>query len=856
MKYFFPSFLFLAIIFLGVWQISIPNTSPVKSDASIDKLAEMQYPFERFAEMRSWPDPTFEVKDFAEKMAAIKSNIRPERGGNGFDEDWTVQGPGNIGGRINTVAIHPNDPKIMYVGCAKGGIFKTTDGGTNWVPIFDDQSYLSISHITFDPADPNKLYVGTGDLNISGSVYVGDGVYRSDDAGQTWTHLGLTDQRIISRVFVDPADSKIIYAATMGTPFQRDNKRGLYKSTDSGQSWQQVLFVADQAGIIDFLIDPSNTQILYAASWDRIRTNRESLVTGPNGKIWKSIDGGANWTHLTNGLPNFDVSRIGITMSGQNSNTLYASYTGDNLQLENVYKTTDAGANWTVVMTDSLNSNALGGFGWYFGQIRVNPADDDEIYVLGVELHNTSDGGLDWQRTTPPWWQYIVHADMHDLQFVTKDHLVLATDGGLYESRDRGQSWTDIDNIPNTQFYRVAVNPHNPTTYYGGTQDNGSTGGNAATINSWERIWGGDGFQMRFDAIDPMVWYAETQNGNLRVSTDGGMFFNRHNDGIDPGDRRNWDMPFVLSENDPNLQFTGTYRVYKNTTGPNTNWQPISDVLSDSILAPPDHARFHTISTVNVSALDDGLIYTGLTDGNVWVTKNGGTQWDSIHTGLPVRYVTSIKPSPVNLATVFVSHTGYKDNDWFPHIHRSDNYGANWIDISGDLPQLAINDILIYPQDDNILFAATDGGVYGTTDGGNSWHRVGGNMPVVPVFDMEFNFTTRELIAGTFARSLQSYPLDSILNNIGPPASIESGFAHLPLTIYPNPATETIAFQFPSEVQGEVQIELYDLTGKVLEKRAISPTTSLNISHLPTGIYVLKAYQEGECFSGRFTKSE
>lgn len=724
----------------------------------------MHEPSDHFYMQRAYPDDAFDLKGYEQAIGIARREYATTQpnASRSTSGAWTVQGPGNIGGRINVVEIHPTNNDIIYVGSAAGGVHKTTDGGLTWLPIFDDFAHLAIGEITLDPSNPDIVYVGTGDPNITGFPFIGDGVYKSLDAGQTWNYIGLEDQRIVSKIIVDPTDSLIVYVATMGLPFERNTERGLYKSTDGGMTWTQSLYVSDQSGIIDLIIDPFDANVLYASSWDRIRTNQESLVSGPGAGIWKSTDKGVTWSPLSNGLPPTPQGRIGLTISQQTAGLLYALYVDTNSNVGGVFRSIDAGATWTNESGD-IDPSILGGFGWYFGKIRVNPQNDAELWVLGVDLWRSSNTGSNWLMVGPPWWTYDVHADKHDLQFTSNGDIYLTTDGGLYKSTNNGGTWTDIENIPNTQFYRVAVNPHQPTTYYGGAQDNGSTGGDTSIFNSWPRIFGGDGFQMRFDPTDANIWYAETQRGGLRFSVDGGYSFSSHTQGIASADRRNWDMPFILSSFDPTRQYTGTYRVYRNSTGAGGTWDSLSLDLTDGVIFGNG---FHTISTVEESSVDQNILYAGTSDGNVWVSDDFGLNWTEITDTLPDRYVTSIKASQVDDSTAFVTHSGYKYNDFFPHIHKTTDLGATWIDISGDLPPLAINDVYLYPNSDDILFVATDGGVYGTQNGGTTWDRIGNNMPTIPVYDLEIEPTTQTLIAGTHARSIMTYNLGEFL----PPA--------------------------------------------------------------------------------------
>ncbi len=722
---------------------------------------------ENFFLQRSYPDSVFQMEaynnalQFAHRDYLANKPIPGQRSGNPLV--WETEGPGNIGGRINTIAVDPTNSNIIYVGNACGGVFKTTNSGATWNPIFDDQPYLAIGDIAIDPSDPNTIYVGTGDPNISGFPFLGDGVYKSTDAGQTWTNIGLVDQRIVSAIRVHPLYPNLIYVATMGLPFQKNNERGLYKSTNGGQSWQQVYFQADSAGVADVIIHPTDTNVVYITGWNRIRNNVTSLTWGPECQILKSTDAGQSWQPVMNGIPNVGIlSRISIEMSGTNHNVLYASVIDSTFDVQGIYKTVNGGQSWTTLAANGLPSDVFSGFGWYFDQLKLNPANDNELFVLGVDLYRSSDGGNTFVMAGPPWYTYDFHADKHDLVF-DGNTIYCATDGGLYASTDRGDNWVDIENIPNTQFYHVAINPHANGVYYGGAQDNGTTAGNKTLINQWERIFGGDGFDIQFHPTIPDIFYVETQNGGIWTTNDGGLYVYDAVDGINDNDRRNWDMPYLMSNFDANTLYTGTYRIYKSTSGNFPNWQPISNDLTKGALG---EANRNTISVIEESKLISGKLFAGTSDGNVWRSTDGGNTWTSIKAGLPNRYVTDLEVSSLNANLVLVSHSGYKDNDFIPHIHLSRNNGDNWTDISGNLPPIAINEVAISNLNDSLIFVATDGGVYYTVNQGAQWERLGANMPVMVVYDIKIDALNQKLIAGTHARSIMSIPIDSINANL------------------------------------------------------------------------------------------
>jgi photosystem II stability/assembly factor-like uncharacterized protein len=840
-----------AIVLFAPAEKEARTLEPEQPASVLDAKME---PAEHFFLQRSYPDPALDLPAYeaALKAAAVTYSTNKTQSSSGVTTTpWTVQGPHNIGGRINAIAIDPNNANTILVGAAAGGIFKTTDGGSNWTPVFDDHSYLGIGDITYQPGSSQIIYAGTGDPNISGYPVIGDGIYKSTDAGNTWTHLGLTNTRVISRIIVDPNNVNKIYVATMGLPMQRNNDRGLYISSDGGTTWTQSLFVADQAGIIDLQMDPNATGTLYASSWDRIRTNQESTVFGTNAKVWKTTNGGSTWAPLTNGLPSIPMSRINLSIDPTSPSTVYACFVDSTYNVFNIYKTTNSGSSWAPMDISSLNPNALGGFGWYFGNIFVNPFQANEIYVLGVQLYRTTDGGINWNEVDPPWWQYDVHADKHDMVFTGPNSFYLATDGGLYYTPDDGGTWTDVDLIPNTQFYRVAVNPHNPGVYYGGAQDNGTTSGNSSTINNWNRIYGGDGFQVLFTNNSQEI-VAETQNGNLVYSDDGGNYWNGFDFGLDSYDRRNWDMPVAVSPTSSTTFYTGTYRVYRNTTGlSGHNWQPISPDLTDGVIFGD---RYHTLTTIGESPIDPLILYAGASDGNVNVTSNGGTNWTNISAGLPKRYVTSIKASPHLTDEALLTVSGYKYNDYIPHLLHTTDKGANWVDVSGDLPQLALNDVLFHPTLDSVWVVASDGGVYVSQNFGQNWLRVGNNMPVCPVYDMEWDMALQRLVAGTHARSLQTFPMDSLIDidiiiGLPDPMGLPS------IKLYPNPADEYLVFEQKMESGNPFTWEVLNLNGQsLIQGRQTQPAQRIDVNHLPSGAYFLRTNSGSKTATVKFLK--
>ena len=814
-KSLFVSILILPALLLIQWK-------SIESENLVSKFE----PFDNLYFQRSFPDHQLDLVEFDRVMGKARKQMT-DHAEKSIDGVWTSHGPNNIGGRFNCLASNPENPQEILAGAAAGGIFKTIDGGANWYPVADDFSYLAIGCIVYDPTNNDILYAGSGDPNISGLPHIGNGVYKSTDGGESWIHMGLTEQRIVSKIVVNPENNQQVFAGTMGVPFERNTDRGLYKSEDGGGTWEQVLYINDECGVIDLLMNPDEPETLYAAVWNRIRNNHESLISGNDARIWRTQDSGDNWEMLTNGLPQDTLSRIGLAMSGSDPNKLFALVIGTDFQIEGVYRTVDGGDNWGPFPWDiEQMSGMMGGFGWYFGQIRVNPWNDDELSILGVDLFSTTNGGMDWMMTTPAWWVYEVHADKHDLLYLDETTSILATDGGIYKSDNSMSSWEDIEDIAVTQFYRVAINPHNPGVYTGGAQDNGTTTGSMLAPNEWERDYGGDGFQAVYDPFDPNLRYAETQNGN-RVYNDGDQW-SGFNDGVDDNDRSNWDTPLIMSAADNELMYTASYRVYKNTSSPYGFWEAISGDLTDGVIFGDN---FHTVTTLAESAMDPAILYAGTTDGNVWHSLDAGDNWENITGLLPERYVTSVKASPLSASVVYVTHSGYKDNDQVSYVHKSLDYGNTWQSISGDLPDLPINHIEVY--NDSTFVVATDAGVYFSDNEGQNWERVGENMPLIPVFDIELDLEESVLVAGTFARSLMTFPLDSLIQEEVIIVGVDN--VDVELKVFPNPCLDNL--QIEGILPGTL-VSLFSISG-VLVAQEIVRTSGIDVEFLPAGLYFI-----------------
>ena len=667
--------------------------------------------------------------------------------------EWEFVGPTNIGGRITDIEMPEDQSQIIYVGGASGGILKTEDAGGSWEQKFVGVPTISIGDIDIDPKNPNIIYAGTGEANASSYSFLGSGIYKSLDGGDSWQYSGLEESAYIGRIIVDNTNSQRVFAVACGTLFSKSNKRGIYRTDDGGETWEQVLFVNDSTAAIDLVQHPTDPDILYAAFWERERglTWRKSF--GPSSGIWKTTDGGDNWVELTNGLPGaVDKGRIGITISESNPNVLYAMYDMPS-QAMYVFKTSDAGASWQQVDNNYLNGMGSS-FAWYFGQIRVDPDDENLVYTLGQIMFRTDNSGASWTQI-----DYNVHVDHHAMFFDRESGRVyLGNDGGLYWSVNNGNSWSKINNLPLTQFYGFDIGNTNPDFMMGGTQDNNSIHTVDGNSLIWQPVLGGDGMQCAIDQQFNDIAFAESQWGGLARSYDATSTwpsFEYINDAWG-SDRTNWSSPIVLTPGKENVVYFGTYRVWKSTQS-GDNWMAVSGDLTNG-----GSWGYNTLTTLAVSSLNENYVLAGSDDGNVHISKDAGMSWTSISAGLPDRWITRVAFDPIDEETIYVTVSGFRWEEALPHVYKSTNLGENWIDISGDLPEIPVNAIVIHPQNNDKIIVGTDAGTYITHNGGANWESMTGNMPQTPVTALKINPNTKWLYVATYGNSIYKVDLNDL----------------------------------------------------------------------------------------------
>lgn len=723
-------------------------------------------------------------------------------------------GPALMSGRVVGFAVNPDDSNRYFVAVASGGVWKTENAGVTWSSVFDHEGSYSIGTITLDPRNSNVVWVGTGENNSQRSVSYGDGVYKSTDGGQSWTNVGLKRSEHIARIIVDPRDSDTVYVAAQGPLWGAGGDRGLYKTTDGGKTWAAILTISEDTGVTDVVQDPRDPDLMIAAAYQRRRHVYTLVNGGPESAIYRTTDGGRNWTRIRSGLPGADLGRIGLAMAPTSPDTIYASVEAADKQ-GGIFRSTDRGVTWEK--RNSFDQQAQ-----YYAHLVVDPHNKDRIYAMNVMIQVSDDGG----RTLRSLSGRSVHVDYHTLWIDPKNprHYRTGNDGGIYESADRAANWRHIANFPVTQFYDVTCEQTDNPFYriYGGTQDNNTLGGPARSrsyhgiANSdWHVIVGGDGFHCRVDPKDPDTVYAEYQYGGLvRYDWRTGQRVSIVPQAA-PGEpplRWNWDSPLVVSPHSNTRLYFAANRLFRSDDR-GDSWTAVSGDLSRKLdrdklpvmgkIQPADAVSKHVSTSFygNITALDEspkkeGLIYAGTDDGLIQVTEDGGKSWRKIDLfpGVPERtYVARIAASQHDANTVYAAFDNHKNADFAPYLLKSTDAGKTWEKLTGDLP--ARGSVLAFAEDHlnpKLLFAGTEFGLFASIDGGQKWHRLRNGLPTIAVRDLCIQRPMSDLLVGTFGRGF--YILDdySPLRSATPemfdkPAAlfpVRDAFEYMPTTQY------------------------------------------------------------------------
>jgi photosystem II stability/assembly factor-like uncharacterized protein len=705
-------------------------------------------------------------------------------------------GPALMSGRIADIAIDPADPATWYVAVGSGGVWKTVNAGTTWAPLFDKEASYSIGCVTIDPSNPHVVWVGTGE-NVGGRhVGFGDGVYRSRDGGASFENLGLRDSQHISKIVVHPGKPDVVWVAAQGPLWSKGGDRGLFKTADGGRSWTKVLGGGEWTGVTDVVIDPRNPDALYAATWQRHRTVAAYMGGGPESGIHRTTDGGTTWEKLKGGLPEGPHGKIGLAISPQNPDVLYAAVEL-NRRKGAVYRSTDRGSSWEK-RSDTV-SGATGPH--YYQELYASPHADGRIYLVDVRMQVSDDGGKTFRRVE----EKDKHSDNHSIAFRKDDpdYLLVGTDGGIYESFDLARTWRFVANLPVTQFYKVAVDDAEPFyTVYGGTQDNSTQGGpsrtdsvNGITNADWFITLFADGHQPATEPGNPKIMYSEWQQGNLvRVDRTTGerVYIQPQPEPGDPPDRFNWDAPILVSPHSPKRLYYASQRVWRSDDR-GDGWRPLSGDLTrnqDRMSLPLMGRRwswdspwdmvamstFNTITSLAESPKAEGLLYAGTDDGLIQVTEDAGKTWRKVEVGsLPgvpaAAFVNDLKADLFDANTVYAALDDHKSGDLRPYLLKSADRGRTWRSIAGDLPDRHL--VWRVVQDHvkgDLLFAGTEFGIFFTTNGGGRWTKLGGGVPTIAFRDLAIQRRENDLVGASFGRGF--YVLDdySALREANEPA--------------------------------------------------------------------------------------
>ncbi|MCG8391140.1 MAG: glycosyl hydrolase, partial [Cytophagales bacterium] len=701
-------------------------------------------------------------------------------------------GPAFMSGRIADIAIHPENENTWYVAVGSGGVWKTVNSGTTWTPIFDKQVSYSIGCLTIDPNHPHVIWVGTGE-NIGGRhAGYGDGLYKSEDGGLTWKKMGLEASERISEIIIHPENSAVMWVAAQGPMWSKGGERGLYKSTDGGATWKKTLGDNEWTGVTDIAVDPRNPDWMYAATWDRHRTVAAYMGGGPGTGIYRSTDGGETWTKLTNGLPKSNMGKIGLAISPQQPDIVYAAIELDR-RTGGVFRSADRGTTW------EKRSDAVAGATGphYYQELYASPHQFERLYLVDAWMQYSEDGGKTFKRLNRDH----KHGDNHAIAFKPSDpdYLLVGTDGGVYESFDLGAHWRYMENLPITQFYKVAVDDAEPFyNVYGGTQDNSTQGGPSRTDNvhgiqnsDWKIVLNWDGHQPATEPGNPNIMYAERQEGNLsRVDLITGEVIDiQPPPGADEGHERfNWDAPILVSPHSPQRIYFASQRVWRSDNR-GDEWRAISSDLTKNqnrIELPImgrkqswDNAwdflamsNYNTITSLAESPQQEGLIYAGTDDGLIQVTEDGGNNWRRINVGnIPgvpaTAFVNDIKADLFDANTVYVALDNHKYGDFSPYLVKSTDKGRTWRSIKGNIPNRTLVWRVVQDhQKAGLLFAATEFGIYFTIDGGSRWVKLKGGVPTISFRDLAIQRRENDLVGASFGRGF--YVLDdySVLREV------------------------------------------------------------------------------------------
>lgn len=718
------------------------------------------------------------------------------------DMKWITTGPVKQGGRIESIACPANDPSTIYVGVGSGNLWKTENNGTTWKAIFDEESAFAIGAVAVAPSDPNIVWVGTGEILMARSSYSGTGVFKSTNAGETWEHMGLPESHHVGRVLIDPVDPNIVYVSALGHSFTYNEDRGLYKTTDGGESWTKILYESEKAGCVDVFMDPLNNQTLFAIMWERDRKAWGHVQKGPGSGMHKSTDGGKTWKKVSGGLPDGpDIGRMGLAITSTIPQIMYA-VVDNKTPLETdsdsernktvggeIYRSEDMGESWVKTNTEriptAINSD--------YCLIRVSPDNPDQLYVLGNRLLRSDDGAKSFYEVLGTLVHLqdhqspVLHLDHHEMWIDPNnaDRVLLGNDGGFHISWDRCKTWLHTNNIPIAECYAVTVDMADPFNIYIGTQDDAALYGPSDQAlkddgkDPWTQIYtdrwgGGDSYFTYVDPNDNNTIYYEHQFGNLVRKDMLAQEIKRIKPKIrqktedtrlkteDTRLKTNWMTPFFLSHYDSNVLYYAGTNVFKSYDR-GDSWTIISpDLTTNPGPEKQGNVPYGTITTLSESLLQKGLIYAGTDDGLVHITRDDGKSWELINSKLPAKWCSRVITSLFDKNRVYVTFNGFREDDFTTYVYTSSDQGKTWESIKSNLPDEVVNVIREDPRNPETLYLGTDLGVYVSTDRGQNWSSLCNNLPTASVYDLVIHPRDKKLVIATHGRSTFVLDIKSI----------------------------------------------------------------------------------------------
>ncbi|HRI19557.1 MAG TPA: T9SS type A sorting domain-containing protein [Panacibacter sp.] len=741
---------------------------------------------------------------------------------------WKLIGPSNIGGRVTDIEMPRGNDTTIYAGCASGGIFGSTNFGATWSPLFDNATSLAIGDIEIDPNNDNTIYAGTGEPNTGGGsvTYDGNGIYKSVNAGKTWSNIGLTTVGTIGKISVAKTNSNIVYVAAVGNIYQKSTEKGLYKSIDGGSNWTKILYLSDSTSVNDVAVSPVDANVLYATTWERISRPGVRVYGGITTNLYKSINGGTSWTKL---LPD-DANRgkMTIDIPPTNANKLYVSIANKDGTFNTIYRydgTTFTNASGGVFGSTSYT--------WWFGGIKCHPTDENIVYFSDFNLYRTVNGGTSWQTVAAS-----SHVDQHSV-FVHPTNIskvVIGNDGGVYTSVNALSNIT-FRSLPNTQVYDFDVYKSDETFVSAAFQDNSFAHTPNQNASTWQLFGGGDGVEIRINPLDKTETYS-SQYGGINIGTNG----------IGASDRYNWRCPIRLDPVTPSIRYIGTNKVYKFNPSQN-KWAAISGDLTNGT----GTGNYGTITAIAVAPGNNNYIYSGSDDGQVYVTKNAGTSWQNITTGLPGLWTTFIKTDRTNPEIAYIGFSGYRYGFKDAHIYKTVNAGATWVRISNNLPQMPVNDLEIDPANTGTLYLGTDIGVYTSTNNGTNWTRLGSKMPGAVVSTLNFAVNSRVLYAATYGRSVYKISLPAAAVSADQFATAENAQKDVSVELSPNPAKDYALIKLYNNLNGAI-ISVYNDNGKLMLSQKLSAHVlqqKINLQNFARGVYHVVCFADNNKSTGK-----